>query len=91
MFLHLDYRNEDDLYFKNHLHFLNPTGKTHILKPLKVAFFPKNCFVLFFVLSRDPNEQLCKYQHIKQKTNLLSKNHKIAFFTFFEGPRKWAL
>ena len=31
-----------------------------------------------------------KYQHPKKKLYFL-KNHKIAFFTFFEGLKKWAL
>ena len=66
--------------------------KHTILQTLKVAFFLKKILYFYFLsLVRTPMNNYAKYQHPKQKFSIFLKNHKIAFFTFFEGLQKWAL
>ena len=50
-------------------------------------FFLKN-FFLFSILSRDPNEQLCKVSAFLTKLKFFLTNYKIAFFNSFWGSKK---
>ena len=79
-------------FFKNYFNFPNLTGKTYIFtNPKNWLFFFKKKFIFSFILSRDPNEQLCKVSASLNKNLVFFEKSQNAFFTFFEGPKNRAL
>ena len=68
-----------------------PLWKTHIFTIPKSCLFSKTVFIFYFLSLVGTPINDCAQNISILKKNYFWKNYKIAFFTFFEGLKKWAL